>query len=135
MRASVWGLAPALRPPASAETETSAGTAGVQAAHAGAHTSETTSEMRAIVFDGRPVAASVLRGELAPGTRVSGPALCALPEATLLIAPGWHGEVDEQGTVHLASAELGAESGVELGAEWGAGLGAEATMTPPASSV
>jgi N-methylhydantoinase A len=139
MRASVWGLASALRPPASAETETSAGTAGVQAAHAGAHTSETTSETRPIVFDGRPVAASVLRGELAPGTRVSGPALCALPEATLLVAPGWHGEVDGQGTVHLASAESGVELGAELSAELGAGLssglGAEATMTPPASSV
>ena len=126
MRASVWGPAPVLRPPAA-----SAGAAGVRAASAGAHTSETTNETRPIVFDGRPVAASVLRGQLVPGTRVRGPALCALPEATLLVAPGWHGEVDEQGTVHLTSAE----SGAELGAELGAGLGAEATMTPPASSV
>jgi N-methylhydantoinase A len=119
MRASVWGPAPALRPPAhaeaGAETETSARTAGVRAAGAGAHTGET----RPIVFDGRPVASSVLRGELAPGTRVSGPALCALPEATLLVVPGWHGEVDQQGTVHLAAAESGAE----------------AAMTPQANAV
>jgi N-methylhydantoinase A/oxoprolinase/acetone carboxylase beta subunit len=32
---------------------------------------------------------------------LSGPAVCAMPEATLLIAPGWSGEVDEQGTIHL----------------------------------
>ena len=40
---------------------------------------------------------SVLRGELAPGSAARGPALCALPEATLLIPPGWSGEVDEHG--------------------------------------
>jgi hypothetical protein len=36
--------------------------------------------------------------------RVSGPALCALPEATLLVPPGWVGQVDEQGTITLVSA-------------------------------
>jgi N-methylhydantoinase A len=61
-------------------------------------------EVREIVFDGAAVAASVLRGELAPGTRLRGPALCALPESTLLVPPGWSGEVDEQGTVHLVNA-------------------------------
>jgi hypothetical protein len=30
--------------------------------------------------------------------------LCALAEATLLVPPGWHGEVDAQGTVVLVSA-------------------------------
>jgi N-methylhydantoinase A len=43
----------------------------------------------------------VLRGELAPGTRVEGPALCALPEATLAVPAGWSGTVDDQGTVVL----------------------------------
>ena len=52
-------------------------------------------ETRPVVFDGERVAAAVLRGELAPGTRLAGPALCALPEATLLVPPGWSGEVDE----------------------------------------
>jgi len=61
-------------------------------------------EVHEIVFDGEPVAARVLRGELAPGTRLSGPALCALGEATLLVPPGWSAEVDQQGTVHLADA-------------------------------
>ncbi len=82
MRASVWGPAPALRP------------------RLGLNTRAPLREQRAIVFaDGESLAASVLRGELAPGTRVAGPALCALPEATLLVPPGWHGEVDEHGTI------------------------------------
>jgi len=57
------------------------------------------------VFDGEPVAASVLRGELPPGTHVSGPALCALPEATLLVPPGWSGEVDEHGTIVMRDSD------------------------------
>jgi N-methylhydantoinase A/oxoprolinase/acetone carboxylase beta subunit len=89
MRASVWGPAPALRPRA-------------QAARAPA------AEERPIVFDGEPepLAASTLRGELAPGTRVSGPALCALPEATLLVPPGWSGEVDQHGTIRLVATDV-----------------------------
>ena len=54
-----------------------------------------------IVFDGEPLEATVHRGELPGGTRLQGPALCALPEATLLVPPGWAGEVDPHGTVHL----------------------------------
>ncbi|HLM84834.1 MAG TPA: hydantoinase/oxoprolinase family protein [Solirubrobacteraceae bacterium] len=84
MRVSVWGQAPALElapsacaAPAVRETQ--------------------------IVFDGEPVTASVLRGELAPGTALAGPALCALPDATLLVPPGWSGAVDEHGTIHLAA--------------------------------
>ena len=44
---------------------------------------------------------TVLRGELAPGTAVEGPAVCALPEATLAVPARWTGEVDERGTVVL----------------------------------
>ena len=84
MRVSVWGPAPATR------------------LRQGDVPASSTSELlREIVFDGEPITASVLRGELAPGTRVSGPALCALPEATLLVPPGWSAEVDKHGTVHL----------------------------------
>jgi N-methylhydantoinase A/oxoprolinase/acetone carboxylase beta subunit len=43
----------------------------------------------------------VLRGELPPNTRVSGPAVCALPESTLLVPPGWAGVVDAHGTCRL----------------------------------
>jgi N-methylhydantoinase A len=84
MRVSAWGPSPTLRP-------------GARAANAA------DADTRPVVFDGAPIAASILRGELAPGTRVRGPALCALPEATLLVAPGWRGEVDEFGTVKLVA--------------------------------
>ena len=33
-----------------------------------------------------------------------GPTLCALEGSTLLVAPGWEGEVDAFGTVHLFAA-------------------------------
>ncbi len=82
MRVSAWGPSPALHP---------------LSASAGAPVAE----RRAIVFDGAPLEASVYRGELASGTRLAGPALCALPEATLLVPPGWSGDVDEHGTIRL----------------------------------
>jgi len=82
MRASAWGASPSLRPRVR----------GTRAADG---------DVRPIVFDGEALAARVLRGELAPGERLSGPTLCALPEATLLIPPGWSGDVDEYGTIHL----------------------------------
>ena len=44
---------------------------------------------------------TILRGELAPGTAVEGPTVCALPEATLAVPAGWAGEVDERGSVVL----------------------------------
>jgi N-methylhydantoinase A len=40
-------------------------------------------------------------GELRPGTRLRGPMVCALEGSTLLVAPGWEGEVDAFGTVRL----------------------------------
>jgi N-methylhydantoinase A len=58
-----------------------------------------------IVLDGRELDAECLRGELPSGTRVRGPAICALGESTLLVPPGWEGEVDELGTVRLLDAE------------------------------
>jgi N-methylhydantoinase A len=57
-----------------------------------------------VVFDGELVEAECWRGELAPETRLEGPALCAMPESTLLVPPGWGGAVDEQGTVVLERA-------------------------------
>jgi N-methylhydantoinase A/oxoprolinase/acetone carboxylase beta subunit len=53
------------------------------------------------MFDSEPVEAAVFRGEPEPGARLSGPALYALPESTLLIPPGWSGSVDDHGTCHL----------------------------------
>jgi len=82
IRVSAFGASPALRPRA----DTAA--APVRAT-------------RPIVFDGEQLDATVYRGELPPGTPLLGPALCALPEATLLVPPGWSGAVDAHGTVHL----------------------------------
>jgi N-methylhydantoinase A len=86
MRVSAWGSAPAL---------------GVRGA-SGAATSE---EQRTVCFAGEPLATRVLRGALAPGTSLRGPTLCAFAEATLLIPPGWRGEVDAHGTVHVSAVE------------------------------
>jgi N-methylhydantoinase A len=84
MRASVWGQAPELRLRAPS-------------------TRAAPLERRQIVFDGEPLSATVMRGELAPGTELRGPALCALPQSTLLVPPGWAGTVDEHGTIHLSA--------------------------------
>jgi N-methylhydantoinase A len=85
VRVSVWGDAPALAPRADAS-------------------SEHTVERARVVFDGAALETTVLRGELAPGTSLSGPALCALAESTLLVPPGWSGTVDEHGTCLLEDA-------------------------------
>jgi len=47
-------------------------------------------------------ATTVLTGDLPAGTRVAGPAVCALPEATVAVPAGWRGEVDDTGTLELA---------------------------------
>ena len=82
IRVSVWGTAPPLRPTGAAGARPRCGEAEV-------------------IFDGGAARATVLRGELHSGTRVAGPALCALPHASLLIPPGWSGEVDRHGTCCL----------------------------------
>jgi N-methylhydantoinase A len=41
----------------------------------------------------------VLRGEPAGGTEASGPCVFELPEATLVLPPGWRARVDEAGTI------------------------------------
>jgi N-methylhydantoinase A len=83
LRVSVLGPSPPLRPGAATE-------------------SEPATSIRPIVFGGERIDATVLRGELPPGTSLLGPAVCALPEATLLVPPAWSGTVDRQGTIHLA---------------------------------
>ncbi|HEY4809669.1 MAG TPA: hydantoinase/oxoprolinase family protein [Solirubrobacteraceae bacterium] len=85
IRVSAWGKASTLRPTM-------------------ATSDAPVTEVREVFFDGEPTATTVLRGELAPGSTVSGPCLCAMPETMLLIAPGWSGSVDEHGTIHLRDA-------------------------------
>jgi N-methylhydantoinase A len=45
--------------------------------------------------------AELWRGQPATGERIAGPALCAMPESTLLVPPGWSGTVDALGTIAL----------------------------------
>ncbi len=82
IRASAWAAAPPLRLRRPARGSSRAG-------------------RREVVFGRQTVSAELWRGVPTPGVRVHGPALWALPEATLLISPEWTGEVDEQGTVRL----------------------------------
>ncbi|MFL5956818.1 MAG: hydantoinase/oxoprolinase family protein [Solirubrobacterales bacterium] len=56
---------------------------------------------RSAVFRGDEHQAQVLRGELTAGLEIAGPAICELPEATLVVPPGWSGDVHATGTVRL----------------------------------
>ncbi len=60
---------------------------------------------RDATLDGEPVTLSVLRGSPPPGTGIEGPAVVELPESTLLVPPGWSGEVDDTGTIHIRAEE------------------------------
>jgi N-methylhydantoinase A len=83
VRVSVWGSSPALQARSPGDGWPPSG------------------ETHRVVLGGEAREAKVLRGELAAGTLLEGPALCAMPEATLLIAPGWAGEVDASGSAQL----------------------------------
>ncbi len=63
-------------------------------------------ESKLVAFAGEWLEAELWRGDLPVGTQVRGPALCAMPESTLLVPPGWSGTVDEHGTVVLEGAPL-----------------------------
>jgi N-methylhydantoinase A len=54
---------------------------------------------RAVLVAGEWIEARVLRGEPAAGIRAAGPTVFELPEATLVLPPGWVAEVDEAGTI------------------------------------
>jgi N-methylhydantoinase A len=54
---------------------------------------------RLVLFEGERVETAVLRGEPAAGTRALGPVVFELPEATLVLPPGWAAAVDEAGTI------------------------------------
>ena len=58
---------------------------------------------RTATLDGDQIELQVLRGAPAPGTELRGPAVVELAESTLLVAPGWAGEVDGTGTIHIRS--------------------------------
>lgn len=86
IRVRAWGAAPET-PPLTAQAPAAAGVRR---------------EPWRVVLDGRQLDAELLRGELPAGTHLRGPAVCALPESTLLVPPDWEGRVDEYGTVRLS---------------------------------
>jgi N-methylhydantoinase A len=55
--------------------------------------------IRPVLFGGERIETAVLRGEPAAGTRAAGPVVFELPEATLVLPPGWAAEVDQAGTI------------------------------------
>ncbi len=63
-------------------------------------------ERKLMAFAGEWLEAELWRGDLPVGTQVRGPALCAMPESTLLVPPGWSGAVDERGTIVLEGGPL-----------------------------
>ncbi|HEU4706891.1 MAG TPA: hydantoinase/oxoprolinase family protein [Solirubrobacterales bacterium] len=54
---------------------------------------------RPVLFDGEWVETPVLRGGPAAGTEAEGPVVFELPEATLVLPPKWHSDVDRHGTI------------------------------------
>jgi len=54
---------------------------------------------RKALFSGEWLDTEVLCGEPAAGARADGPCVFELPEATLVLPPGWSAEVDELGTI------------------------------------
>ncbi len=61
------------------------------------HDDEVERRRREATLDGERVELEVLRG----GARVEGPAVVELPESTVLVPPGWSGDVDDTGTLRL----------------------------------
>lgn len=60
---------------------------------------------REAVFDGEAVETLVLRGEPSEDTEAEGPCVFELPEATLVLGPGWSARVDAAGTILAERAE------------------------------
>ncbi len=56
---------------------------------------------REATLDGERITLSTLRGLVPAGTEIEGPCVVELPESTLLVPPGWAGEVDDSGTIHI----------------------------------
>jgi len=67
-----------------------------------APTGALTEATRRARFGGEWVETRVLRGEPPAGTSTEGPCVLELPEATLVLPPGWHATVDDHGTIVAA---------------------------------
>jgi N-methylhydantoinase A len=82
IRVSAWGAPPAVQLDAGAEQQP-------------------TREPQRLFWNGAALDGECLCGDPPPGTCVRGPAIYALGESTLLVPPGWEGEVDAFGTLRL----------------------------------
>jgi N-methylhydantoinase A len=60
---------------------------------------------REATLEGGRVTLATLRGLVPAGTEIEGPCVVELPESTLLVPPGWAGEVDESGTIHIRATD------------------------------
>jgi N-methylhydantoinase A len=58
---------------------------------------------RKATLAGAEIELDVIRGAPSPGETIAGPAVVELPEATLLVPPGWSGGVDPTGTIRLTA--------------------------------
>jgi N-methylhydantoinase A len=77
-------------------------TGGAEVTLGGPHDDEEPGRcIRRARLGGEMVELDVLRGAPAPGTQIDAPAVVDLPEATVLIPPGWCGAVDAAGSVRL----------------------------------
>jgi N-methylhydantoinase A len=72
----------------------------------GTQDSKLTRTSRKATLDGEELEFEVLAGLPEPGTEIAGPMLVQLPESTLLVAPGWAGEVDQTGSVRIQRREV-----------------------------
>ena len=54
---------------------------------------------RRALFAGEWIDANVLRGEPPAGSEAPGPCIFELPQATLVLPPGWRAQVDDRGTI------------------------------------
>jgi N-methylhydantoinase A len=72
---------------------------GADARPRAAGAGEVESSRRRARFGGEWLETAVLRGEPAEGERADGPCILELPEATLVLPPGWEATVDGFGTV------------------------------------
>jgi N-methylhydantoinase A len=62
---------------------------------------------RAVRFEGEWIETRILRGEPPAGLSTEGPVIFELPEATLVVPPGWTAEVDAAGTIVADVPSLG----------------------------
>jgi N-methylhydantoinase A len=78
---------------------------GPQPRPTAAQPDELTQATRSARFGGEWTETAILRGEPPAGLEAEGPCIFELPEATLVLPPGWSASVDDAGTVAARRAD------------------------------